>query len=255
MKKRSRRLFFGETKRSGRFVVSDLALGAILASFALLLAGCRSTPTPAPTVFDGRLPELEVPGGPTYLSEGSLYSEQVGAAQLIGDFRARHRGDVLTVRVTESALGSSKADQTLDKKTSNSLKAPVLFGYENKLKGKLGPDFDPALALGVSGEKSFEGEGETTRSARLNAAISVRVLAVGTGGRMLVAGSKEIHINNEKQIMTLAGIVRPEDVGTNNSIPSSAIADLRITYGGAGDVADVVRQGWFQRMLTRIWPF
>ena len=215
-----------------------LAVAALLAG----LAGCASSPKPAPTVFDGEMPELEVPNTPRPVSAGSLYTEN-GGADLVGDFRARHVGDVLVVRVSESALGESSADNRLDKSESTSVRAPVLFGYENSLVGELGPDFDPSLALQTGTERQFEGEGETSRSQQLTANIAVRVMAVGTGGRMLIAGSKE------------AGIVRPEDVGPNNTISSNAVADLRVSYGGTGDLADVTRQGWFHRLMAKIWPF
>jgi flagellar L-ring protein precursor FlgH len=216
--------------------------------------GCASHPKPAPTVFDGELPELEVPNAPRPVSEGSLYTEN-GGADLVGDFRARHIGDVLVVRVSESALGASSADNKLEKSESTAVKAPVIFGWENKVAGKLGPDFDPSLSLQTSTERQFEGEGETSRSQQLTANIAVRVLAVGTGGRMLIAGTKEVELNREHQKLTLAGIVRPEDVGPNNTISSNAVADLQISYGGTGDLADVTRQGWFHRMMAKIWPF
>ena len=227
-----------------------LAVAALLAG----LAGCASSPKPAPTVFDGEMPELEVPNTPRPVSAGSLYTEN-GGADLVGDFRARHVGDVLVVRVSESALGESSADNRLDKSESTSVRAPVLFGYENSLVGELGPDFDPSLALQTGTERQFEGEGETSRSQQLTANIAVRVMAVGTGGRMLIAGSKEVELNREHQKLTLAGIVRPEDVGPNNTISSNAVADLRVSYGGTGDLADVTRQGWFHRLMAKIWPF
>ena len=218
------------------------------------LAGCASAGAARPETFAGDLPQLEVPRQPYYLSEGSLYSES-SAAELIGDFRARHVGDILTVRVTESSLSKSSADNNLKKDSSLKLEAPVLFGWENKLEGKLGPDFDPTIALQAGTSKAFKGEGETSRAQTLSARVAVRVMAVGTGGRMLVAGTKKITVNREKQTITLAGIVRPDDVDSNNTINSTAIADLSIHYGGTGDVADVTRQGWFHRLMAKIWPF
>lgn len=226
----------------------------LAAAGVFLLAGCASTRVAQPETFAGDLPQLEVPQQPYYLSEGSLYSE-TSAAELIGDFRARHVGDILTVRVTESSLGKSSADNNLKKDSSLKLEAPVLFGWENKLKGKLGPDFDPSLALQATTGKSFKGEGQTSRAQTLSARVAVRVMAVGTGGRMLVAGTKKITVNREKQTLTLAGIVRPDDVDSDNTISSSAIADLSIHYGGTGDLADVTRQGWFHRLMAKIWPF
>lgn len=227
-----------------------------LAALVLSLAGacgCASAPAPAPSVYEGPLPQLELDHRPRPISEGSLF-EGGSAADLVGDFRAHRIGDVLTVRIAESSLGRTAADDKLDKSSSISLKAPIVFGYEGKLAGKIGPAFDPALALDASTAKQFEGAGETSRNNTLSGTIAVRVLAVGTGGQLLVAGQKEVTVNHEKQRLTLAGIVRPEDVLADNSIPSNVVADLTIHYGGRGDIADTTREGWFSRLIARIWP-
>ncbi len=229
-----------------------LACGAGL--LALFCAGCASTPEPHPGVFPGRLPDLEVDARPAPVSDGSLYADG-GAAELIGDFRARHVGDVLVVQVNESSLGTSSADSKLDKTATSDLEAPTPLGYAGKLAGKLGADFDPAVAYSIQNEQAFNGKGATNRQNTLNARIAVRVMAVGTGGRMVVAGTKEITVNREKQYLTLAGIVRPEDVAADNVIASNAIADLTISFAGNGDVAETMRQGWFTKLLHKIWPF
>lgn len=240
------------TRRSLRAYRGRMA--AVTLALCVAVAGCASSRQTAPTVFDGDMPELEVPNSPSPVSDGSLYTGN-GGADLVGDFRARHVGDVLVVRISESALGSSSADNRIEKSESTSIRAPVVLGYENSLVGEIGPDFDPGLALQTGTERDFEGEGETSRSQSLTANIAVRVMAVGTGGRMLIAGSKEIELNREHQKMTLAGIVRPEDVGPNNTISSNQIADLRVSYGGNGDLSDATRQGWFHRLMAKIWPF
>ncbi len=229
-----------------------VAAGAALLALLLALPGCAGARRAKLDSLPEQMPQLEVAQPPAPVSDGSLYTG-TGGASLVGDFRARHVGDVLTVRITESSLGSSSADSRLEKDSSTRLEAPILFGYENQL--SLGRDFDPSLALQAGRSQSFEGEGETTRQSSLIANLAVRVMAVGSGGRMLVAGTKQIKVNRETQRLVLAGIVRPEDVGPSNAIDSARIADLTITYGGTGDVADMTRQGWFARLLDKIWPF
>lgn len=219
------------------------------------LCACRTiAPPPAPSVYDGPLPRLDINYRPRPLSEGSLFVEG-GSSDLVGDFRAHRIGDVLTVKINENSLGRTSADDKLDKTSDISLKAPTIFGFEGKVAGKLGPAFNPALALSTSSQRTFEGSGETSRDNRVSGTIAVRVLAVGTGGQLLVAGQKEILVNRERQKLTLAGIVRPEDVGADNSIASNVVADLTVTYGGRGDIADATREGWFHHLLSKIWPF
>ncbi len=225
-----------------------------LLPLVLLFAACKSAPTPQPGVYPGRLPDLELPDTPRPISEGSLYNEGSGA-ELVGDFRGRHVGDVIVVRINEDALGSSSADSKIDKTSSNELKAPTLFGWEEQLKDALGPAFDPALAYKTNNAQTFNGKGETNRAATLQAQVAVRVMAVGTGGRMVIAGTKDITVNREHQTLTLAGIIRPEDVRADNTVSSASIADLTIKYGGTGDMADTTRQGWFTKLVSKIWPF
>jgi flagellar L-ring protein precursor FlgH len=228
---------------------------AFAAALVLLWTGCASSGRQTvPNVYPAPPPEIELPEAMPPVSEGSLFVDG-SSSSLVGDFRARRPGDVLMVRITESALASSSADSKLDKSSDIELKAPILFGWENKVAGSLGPDFDPSLALQAESGRNFEGSGETTRSSSLAAALAVRVMAVGVDGRMVVAGSKEITVNHDTQWLTLAGIVRPEDVGPSNDISSSKIADLRIVYSGRGDLNDVTRQGWFIRLVDKIWPF
>ncbi len=227
----------------------------LLATAALpLLAGCASAGHATPNVYSGPMPELELPNQPHYISDGSLYAE-TSAADLVSDFRAAHIGDIVTVRFVESANASTTADNKLKKNSSTKLEAPVLFGFENQLKGALGSDFDPALAFQVAGSKEFNGAGETTRKQTVTAVVAARVMAVGTGGRMLIAGSKRVNVNHERQVITMAGIIRPEDVSAANSVSSSVIADLSFSMGGSGDLNDITRQGWFQRLLSKVWPF
>ncbi|UCF66050.1 MAG: flagellar basal body L-ring protein FlgH [Acidobacteriota bacterium] len=233
-------------------IVRPYAAAALIIVALVSLGGCTST-TRLPDV-EQQLPDVGLPTVPHYVSAGSLFNE-TSASQLISDLRARHVGDVLLVEITESSLAKSSADSKLDKESSTKLEAPTIFGWENKVKGELGPDFDPALAFETATTKSFEGEGETNRQGSLVARLAVRVVAVGGDGRMVVAGSKRIKVNRESEMLTLAGIVRREDVGPANLISSATIADLSITYGGTGDVADMTRQGWFQRLLDKIWPF
>jgi flagellar L-ring protein precursor FlgH len=220
----------------------------LLLAVVAALFGCASTPFMPASVYEQPMPTLEQvpPAGP--VSPGSLFTD-TNAADLAGDFRARHTGDVLIVRVRETSLGKSASDKKLGRQSTNTLDAPVAFGWEDKV------DFGLDPALSTSTDLQFDGKGETTRESELTATIAVRVMAVGSGGPMLVVGQKDVKVNQERQRLTLAGIVRPEDIARTNVIDSARIADLTITYGGFGDINDTTRQPWFQRLLAVLWPF
>ena len=81
------------------------------------------------------------------------------------------------------------------------------------------------------------------------------VREVFPNGNLYIEGKKEIIINNERQYIILSGVIRPEDIQTDNSITSDLIADARIEYSGRGVLADKQRPGWAGRILDYVWPF
>ncbi len=87
------------------------------------------------------------------------------------------------------------------------------------------------------------------------ATITVRVVAVLPDGNLKIAGSREVAVNNEKQLIALTGFVRPEDIDHTNTVLSTDISDARIAYSGIGIVNDRQRPGWVMRTLDVIWPF
>jgi flagellar L-ring protein precursor FlgH len=72
---------------------------------------------------------------------------------------------------------------------------------------------------------------------------------------MIIEGNREVRVNNENQIITLTGMVRPRDISSDNMILSTYIADARISYSGSGIVNDRQKPGWLSRILDVIWPF
>ena len=107
----------------------------------------------------------------------------------------------------------------------------------------------------MSGSNEFEGAGRATQSNSLFGEISVTVAAVLPNGNMLVQGEKTVRINRGDEFIRVSGIVRAIDIGPDNRIASTRLADARITYSGRGELARASRQGWLQRFFTIISPF
>jgi flagellar L-ring protein precursor FlgH len=179
----------------------------------------------------------------------SLWSEEVAYGDLFSDPKARRAGDILTIKIVESSSASNSADTSTDRESSLRAGVDEFFGIK--------PSTFNLQDLSVSGgiESEFEGSGSTTRSGSLEAFITVRVVEVMPNGNMKIVGSREIMVNNEKQIMTIYGVVRPRDVSDDNVVLSTFVADARIAYSGAGIVDDRQRPGWVANALNTIWPF
>ncbi len=101
----------------------------------------------------------------------------------------------------------------------------------------------------------FDGTGTTSRSGDLTAYITARVTEVLSNGNLMIEGSREIEVNNEKQFITLAGVIRTRDVAADNIILSTYISGARITYSGVGIVDERQRPGWLANLMNKVWPF
>ena len=117
------------------------------------------------------------------------------------------------------------------------------------------PDVDPAKLLSLVSSSDFQGSGATTRKGQLTANIGVRVRQQMPNGDLYVEGTKVVMINNEEYHLYLSGLVRSADVGPDNIVPSSRMADAQFEFTGRGDVADQVDRGWLAKLLDTDSPF
>jgi flagellar L-ring protein FlgH len=187
---------------------------------------------------------------PLQTAEGSLYSDAGLASSLFTDLKARRVNDILTVRVLENTTASSGADTNATRKSSKSLAIPNLFGVENHTGG-----VPLANLVSANSNSAFAGEGATNRQGSLSALLSARVREVLPNGDLVIEGIKELKVNNERQTLTLIGVVRTRDIAPNNVVSSTAIANMQIQLDGKGVVSDHLNPGWLYRVLTKVWPF
>jgi flagellar L-ring protein precursor FlgH len=114
----------------------------------------------------------------------------------------------------------------------------------------------PILNNEIAGDRSFSGQADSSQSNRLDGSITVTVAERLPNGNLVVRGEKMIQINQGEELIRVQGIVRPVDIGPQNTVPSTKIADARISYGGKGTLADANRPGWLSRFFNSPWfPF
>ena len=107
----------------------------------------------------------------------------------------------------------------------------------------------------MGGDSSFNGKGQAAQSNALSGEVSVTVADVYPNGTMLVRGEKLIRLNRGDEFVQFAGLVRQADVTADNRVPSTRVADAKITYTGKGEIARASRQGWLQRFFSMLSPF
>jgi len=111
------------------------------------------------------------------------------------------------------------------------------------------------IEIGGSSESNLKGEGNTTRGGQLEATITARVVRVLDSGNLIIEGKRQLSVNREDQYIIITGIIRPEDIRSDNSIASQYIADARMVYTGKGIVNDKMNPGWATRIVDWVWPF
>lgn len=220
----------------------------ILALIALVMAGCAHEPQQAK--FPAMQQQLEKTR-PNYAG-GSLW--QTSSGGLVEDFKARTRGDTVTVVITETASASKEATTNTNRTTALSAGVPNFMGLETNMTG-IKNWMDLSKLLNADTSSKYDGSGSTTRKENLNATITARVVDVLANGNLLIEGRRNVMVNHEDQIILLEGTVRPKDISPDNIVYSAQIADARITYSGKGIVSDRQQPGWLMNIIDKVWPF
>lgn len=227
--------------------LSNVIRPSCAAASLVLLGGCvvagdiRPYPAMAPVV-PVVAPVAEATAGAIYAAGPSL--------NLYGDRRARDVGDLLTITLVESTSATTSANTAIGKKSSMDIGSPSLFGAPVTLGGK------DVLAASAKGERDFNGKGSSAQSNRLQGSVTVTVVQRLPNGNLVVQGQKNLRLNQGDELVQIQGIVRSADIATDNTIPSSKVADARIAYGGRGAVAQSNAMGWLGRFFnSRLAPF
>ena len=205
------------------------------------LCGCAGSPK---TSHPDYAPQYAVPTPPPKPVDGRIFQSQ-RQISLFQDLKARQVGDILTVVLTESTSGQKQQDTSVDKGSNTDISVPNVAG---ETWGKWGAELDSS--------NTFEGEGSSRQSNRLDGRVTVMVHQVLPGGNLVVQGEKWISINQGDEYVRLRGIVRPADISTENTVPSTKIADARISYGSTGVMEQANSPGWLTRFfVSPLYPF
>ena len=225
---------------------------------SLVLSGCV-TPPPKPDdpYYAPVLPRTPLPAAQ---NSGAIY--QPGFETNLYDDRKAYRvGDIITITLSERTQASKKAGSSMSKDSSANLGLTSLFGGGvsidnpstslNPLKAE-----DLSLDVGYSGTRDTDGESDANQSNSLTGSITVTVAEVLPNGILAVRGEKWMTLNTGDELVRIAGLVRADDIATDNTVSSTRVANARITYSGTGAFADASQPGWFDRFfMSPLFPF
>lgn len=170
----------------------------------------------------------------TSRTTGSLWVPGGQLEDISSDYKARRVNDTVVIQVavqtTAAQSGDVKSQRTFQ--TSS-----AITGLPGALKTT---GVNPLLAANSS--TSLQGTGATDSSTTFQTALTAHVISVLPSGNLVVEAQRNIFMNNQHEDVTVRGVIRPDDIGPNNTISSSQLSDLQIEMKGKGIIADSVRQ-------------
>lgn len=180
----------------------------------------------------------------------SLFSNKANG--FFKDQRAHRVGDILLVDVTISDKAQISNTTGTSRKSSNSAGVGGLLG---SLFNTVAPGVDTSKAIDITSGQSDSGNGSINRSEVVQTQVAAVVTQVLPNGNLVIEGHQEVRVNSEIRDLVVAGIVRPEDIAADNTIPSEKIAEARIAYGGRGQITNVQTPRYGQQVMDAILPF
>lgn len=179
-------------------------------------------------------------------TQGSIY--QAGASLALYETpRAQHIGDVLTIVLSETYTGNSSATTTASRTSDITATAA---DQSTGAAARLARLFNIGSAA-----TDFKGQGTMTDANGMNGTLAVTVIATTPTGNLLVSGEKVIAMNGNHDRLRLSGIVNPKDIGLDNYVSSSKVANARIEQAGRGIVSDATTVGWLQHLFLSVLTF
>ena len=224
-----------------------LQLARGLAAAALVLSAGCSTVFPRVEVADTRPPvPAPSPLAAPVATGGSIF-QAAAYRPMFEDHRARLVGDTLNVRIVERVTATASSTSSVDKAGSLELGVSALPGINPRA-------FVRGTASGSSAS-AFEGKGATESSNDFSGTITVVVRGVLPNGHLLIAGEKQIGVNENVDVLRFSGQVDPRAIQAGNTVQSAQIANVRLEQRGRGQQSEAQRIGWLSRVFLSLAPF
>ena len=216
---------------------------------AALVGACASTQVEPDQTAHIDFHPVYADAGAQAVGAGGVFNT-AGSFDLFMDLRARAVGDILTIALVEKTNAQKEQSTSTAKKSKTDTGTPIIAGGPVTWNGK------QILNNSITGDRAFDGKADSSQSNSLIGNITVSVAERLPNGNLLVRGEKLININQGEEYIRLQGIIRPVDIGPDNAVASTKVADAKISYSARGALADSNKQGWLSRFFNSpIFPF
>ncbi|HWF38098.1 MAG TPA: flagellar basal body L-ring protein FlgH [Candidatus Acidoferrales bacterium] len=235
-----------------RLLAALLMLLATGASPKGTLAGhkfLKPKPGPADTSLEDYLSKVRAAGTEMPATNGSLWVSSGPMANLSSDYKARRPGDLIVVRLVDTFSAATSGENNTSRQ----------FSTQSGITGLLGK-FGPSNALqnmfNANSATALDGKGASTMSSNLQLNLSGRVVDMLPNGILVIEAVRDFTVGNDRQTVTVRGLVRPGDIATDNSVLSSQVTSVELAIKGKGAVADASRQpNAIVRLLLKVLSF
>ena len=245
----------------------------LLAATALSVTACANTnrklaqigdPPPLTKVENPQLRSdykplswpLPDPEGAVTHTANSLW--QPGARGFFRDQRATRVGDILRVNVDITDTAQFDNTNNLERTSQDKSSVGALFGLEAKL-GKLipipGVSTDPSNLISTNGNTKTNSTGRINRRETVTTQVAALVTQQLPNGNLVIEGTQEVLVNYEVREVSIRGVIRPQDIRSDNSVNSNQVAQARIIYSGRGQVSEITQPRWGSQAVEILSPF
>ena len=180
---------------------------------------------------------------------------RTGSRAFFKDQRAAQVGDVITVVVSMTDSANVQNATTATRTSADNGGMPNLLGLDNLLPSMLPKPINPSSLVSVNSANNNAGTGQIQRSEAVTLRLAGVVTQVLPNGNLVVAARQEIRVNSELRELQVTGVVRPQDIASDNTVTHDRMAEARISYGGRGQLTDVQSPRWGQQMMDIVLPF
>ncbi|HVY17752.1 MAG TPA: flagellar basal body L-ring protein FlgH [Rhodopila sp.] len=237
----------------------------VLALSAVLLAGCGTlsrlsevgrdptmTPTSDPTKEPTWRPlTMPMPAREPAPNEANALWRS-GSRAFFKDQRAAQVGDIVTVLVSMNDNANLKNVTSTTRSSGESQGLPNFYGLETMLPKSI---VDPSKLMSISSGNNNTGTGQIQRNEAVTLRLAGIVTQVLPNGNLVVAARQEFMVNGELRELHVTGVIRPQDIASDNTVLHDRMAEARISYGGRGQLTDLQRARWGQQMMDILLPF
>lgn len=235
--------------------------GCVLLLLALTAGGCANdvrdfNREPALTAVGSGLQaeRVSLPAepltAPTYRPGNSIWQDT--SADLFKDPRARKIGDVVTVKISIKDKATLDNNSKRSRDSKNEFKPELTYDINV---GKLANKGNANIDAKIDSTTSTDAKGGITRSESIDLLVAAVVTGVLPNGNLIISGSQEVRVNFEVRELSVAGIVRPRDISTENTVAYEKIAEARISYGGRGRISEVQQPAFGQQLFDLLTPW